>query len=127
MSLLDSITSLVNATVTVTRHAEGVYTNGIYAPGAASTFTCDVVMQPAFGLNRVIGGADLHAGVEGQSTTDVLNFFTVTEIKTRTPTTDPDVITYRGASWTVARVEPWTLISDTYYRVLITKQTGGAS
>lgn len=127
MSLLDSIDGLANATVIVTRHSIGTYVDGIYVVGATSTFTAAVVMQPAFGLNRVIGGMDMRAEMDNQQTTDVRDFFTRTPIRPRTPNSDPDIITFESADWTVARSEPWTLDDQTYYRVLITKVTHGAS
>ncbi len=128
MSLDESIDALITDTLVVTRHAVGTYTAGIYATGAVTTFTCDAAVQPAFGLNRVVGGADLGAKVDGQHVTDVRDFFTRTFLKTRTPTTDPDVITgFEGADWTVARVEKWNLSGEVYYRCLISKITGGAS
>jgi hypothetical protein len=123
----NSIASLANATLTVTRTVEGTYVNGIYVPGATSTFPIDVVIQPAFNLNRIIGGADLEGAVDNQRVQEIYQIHTTTLLKTRTPTTDPDVIAYKGGNWTVARVEEWDLKGQVHYHVVITKQTRGAS
>lgn len=127
MALNDSIAALATDTLTVTRTAEGSYVNGIYAPGATSTFEIDAVVQPAFNLNRVIGGADLQAGLDLQRVETIYQVHTVTEIKGRTETTDPDVITYNGDDYTVARVEEWELDGEIHFHAVITKQTRGAS
>lgn len=128
MSLNDSITRLATNTVTVRRRVEGTFVNGVYVLGAASTFTCLVVVQPAYNLNRVVGGADLSARVDNEKVADVRVVYTTTELKTRTPTTDPDVVTdLEGAEWTVTRVERWDLTGKVHFRCIISKQTEGAS
>jgi hypothetical protein len=135
MSLVDSIDDLIthgdgaeNPAITVTRRGIGTLDAGVYIPNPnPTTFLIDACVQPAFNLNRVVGGADLKATFEGQSITDVRQLFTRTELKTRTPETDPDVLTLFGADWTVARVERWDGDDDFYFHVVITKQTFGAS
>ena len=125
--LNDSIDGLANATMLVTRRAAGATVNGIYVKGAATTFSVDVVLQPAFNLNRVVGGANLEARVDNQKVTDVRVFYSQIALVERTLTTDPDVVTYNGADWTVARVETWDLSGETHYRVIISKQTHGGA
>lgn len=129
MPVNDSITSLANATITVKRRAEGTMANGVYVPTSPpTTFELDVVMQPAFNLNRIIGGADVEADVDNQSAATVNVLWTTTRLYTRDPGLDPDVVTYDGADWTVTRVEgPWQLDDQAHYKVVITKQTQGAS
>lgn len=130
MPLGDSITALVTDTLTIRRTTgSAAYVDGVKQVPASTTFTCDVTMQPAFGLNRVIGGADMQSELDGQHVTDVRVFNTLTEVRTRTPTNEPDVVEgFEGANWTVARTERWpTLDGGSYWRVIITKQTGGAS
>lgn len=127
MSVNDSISALANHTLTVTRRLKGVYTNGIYVPGATSTFTIVAVVQPAFNLNRIIGGSDLEGTVENQRVQEIYQIHTTTELRTRTETTDPDVVTYKGRPWTVARVEEWDLDGEIHFHAVITKQTRGAS
>jgi hypothetical protein len=129
MPLLDSIDSLVTDTVTIRRTVSSTYVDGVKVTGAQSTLTADVVMQPAFGLNRVVGGADLHGIVENQFATDVRDFFTRTEIKPLSQQYDADVIVgFEDADWTVARVERWpNLDGGHYWRAIITKQTSGSA
>ncbi len=127
MSLNESIDALVTDTVTVKRRAEGTWTDGIYTPGTLTTFSANVVMQPAFGLNRIIGGADLHSEMDNQSAPDVRVLYTTTKFYTRSPSTDPDVIVFESADWTTIRVEEWNLSGEKHYRVIITKVTHGAS
>lgn len=125
-----SITGLVTDRITVRRTPQTAPVDGIFIDNPpSSTFECDVCMQPAFGLNRVVGGADLHGEVDNMHTTDVRHFFTLTEIKTLSPGFEPDVIVgFEGADWTVARVEKWPDLDGGYYwHALITKQTRGAS
>ena len=129
MSVLDSMDSLMTDTLSVSRYAVGTWANGIYTPvGSPTRFTIQAVVMPAYNLNRVVGGADLHAMVDDEKVTEVRQLYTRTELRTRTPTNDPDIVTnYEGASWTVIRVEKWTLIDQTAFHVVISKQTQGAS
>ena len=129
MSLLETIDDLAtHLGVTVQRRLKGTMTNGKYVQNAPTTFTADIVLQPAFNLNRVVGGANLDAKVDLQHATDIRVFYTRTQFFTRSATTDPDVIIdLDGADWTVARVETWTLGDDTHYRVICTRVTMGAA
>jgi hypothetical protein len=129
MSLSDIILEFDPLTLSVQRHNVGSIVDGEYVPAAPSTFTIQACIQPAFNLNRVVGGADLHALVDLQKVTEVRQLYTATELRTRTPQNDPDVILmYEEASWTVARVEKWPDLDGGYfYHVVITKVTGGAA
>lgn len=128
MSVLDSIDSLATDTLTVRRRATVAPVNGKRALGPATTFTCVAVVQPAFNMNRVIGGANLSAREDLQSATDVRQLHTRTELKTRSPGFDPDeIVGFEGANWTVRLVEKWVIDDEPHYHVAIAKQTGGAS
>jgi hypothetical protein len=129
MPLNDTIASLAtDFGCVVTRAAGGTWTDGIYVRDSApTTFTIDCVVEPAFNLNRVIGGANLYGGVEGQMVTDVRQFWTITELKTRTPDNDPDEILLQGKNWTVARVERWDLDGEVHFHCVVTAKTMGAS
>lgn len=97
MSLRDAISSVGIKTgdYTVTRTAVGSYNgSGIYVPGATSTFTISASIQPT-------SGRDLLALPEGQRTQENRTVYTETELKTRTPTTDPDKISIDGETWEV--------------------------
>lgn len=134
--LVEAITDLINATISFTRHERGAYNadTGKYEPGSATTFSgIGCVMQPAFGLNRVVGGADMQGRVDGQQTTTVYAFETLTELRTRRapegsdPGWDPDIVHYKNCDWTVDRVEDWGFDDEHYYHVVMAKVTGGKS
>ena len=130
MSVLESIDDLITDTVTVQRRVAGTMVHGTYTAATPTTFTADIVEMPAFNLNRVVGGVDLHAHVDDQSATEVRQFYSRTKFLTRTPGNDPDVIIgFDGADWTIARVEKWVdgETGDTFYHVVATKVTGGAA
>jgi hypothetical protein len=131
MSVNESIDSLSNATLTVTRTTTtGAYVDGIWVKGASTTFTIDAVIQPAFNLNRVIGGADLEGNVENQSVVEIYQVHTRTQLFTRKkgpPAIEPDLIEYDDAQWTVARVEEWDIDGEVHYHAVITRVTHGAS
>lgn len=126
MSVNSSIDDFVtDAGVVVTRTAEGSFVNGIYALGAPTTFTIDVVAEPAYNLNRVIGGADLEAKVDNQRTTEIYQIWTTTPLLTRSQTTDPDRLAFRGNTWVVIRVEIWNLSGTTHAHAVIVRETYG--
>ena len=128
MSLDETIDDLVTHTVTVQRTPKEALSMGKPVAGTPTTFTADIVLQPAFNLNRVVGGANLAAHVDGQHATDIRVFYTRTQFYTRSSTTAPDVIqNLDGANWVVARVETWTLTDETHYRVIVTRDTGGSA
>lgn len=132
MSLNESIDSLATGTYTVTRRATGSYTDGNYTAGSASTFTISAVVEPATGLQRVTGGFEMISMYDGQHTNDVQVVYTRTELKARSPGTEPDLITIRNRQYTIFRCEPWDLAKDganneVHYRALCTLDTDGAS
>lgn len=130
MSVFDSIDVLATTTLTV-RRSKGAYdSDGVYQLGTPSTFTCTANVQTAYNINRVVGGEDLHALVDNQKVTSVYQVYTRTELRTRTANNDPDlIIGFRGADWTVARVEildePDT--GEIAYHAIITQQLHGAA
>lgn len=137
MSVMDSIDDLIthgdgapNPALVVIRRAKGAYVDGVYVPSeTTNTFPVNAVVMPAYNLNRIIGGADLKALVDGQKVTDIRQLFTRVQLRTRgeNPPLDPDVVELEGALWTVVRVERWDGDGDVSYHVVITKQTAGAS
>lgn len=130
MSLNDTIASLAtDIGAIVSRRVVGTYVDGIYIRATPTTFTIDCVTEPAFNLNRVIGGVNLNVdgNVEGQRTTDVRQIWTTTELFTQNPAYDPDEILLQGKNWTVARVERWDLSGEVHFHVVLSAQTFGAS
>ncbi len=135
MSVLDSIIDLKTHDLTVIRYAEGSFnTDGLWVKGSSTTFVVEACVQPATGMQRVVGGRDMRSDEQGQKTDDVRVVYTPTELKTRDVGFEPDqIVNLEGGTWTVTRVEPYQAIeffddpTDIYYRVLITKETHGAA
>lgn len=125
-SLLDTIAGLATGTYTVTRHVTGTWANGRYTKSASPT-TFDIVasVQPAFNMNRIIGGRDLQHTEQGQYTTNVRLLFTITELFTRRPGFDPDEISIDGSTWTVTRVEKWDHTGRVHYKVVVSEALHG--
>ncbi len=129
MSLPDVINSLVSDRgVVVTRRTGGAMVNGIWTPGSPSTFALPTaIIQPATGMQRVVGGRDMRQDEQGQFTVDVRVIYTNIELKTRESGLDPDQIAFDGGTWIVVRVETWVLNDEVTYRALITRETHGAA
>jgi len=128
MPLNESIDSLATGTYTVTRKTAGTYTNGIYSGGGATTtLTIEAVVEPATGLQRVVGGDEMRMDDQGQRTNDIQVIYTRSQLYTRSPGYEPDLITIRGRQYTVFRVESWDLDGEVHYRALATRKGQGAS
>lgn len=128
MSLIESILDLQTDTLTVTRRVTGsINSDGVWTPGASSTLTIIANVQPATGMQRVVGGRDMRSDEQGQHTDDVRICYTETLLHTRDTTNEPDQIAYEGGTWTIVRVEKWQLEDEIYYRALMTRETRGAS
>ena len=128
MSVNNSIDDFItDAGIVVTRTATGTFVNGVYVKGSPTTFLIDVVAEPAYNLNRVIGGADMEAKVDLQHVTEIYQIWTRTALLTRSETTDPDTMLFRGNTWTVARVEIWNLSGVVHCHAVISRSTFGDS
>ncbi len=129
MSLLQVIDSLFSDIgLVVTRRTGGVMVNGIWTPGTPATFVLPAAsIQPATGMQRVVGGRDMRADEQGQFTVDVRVLYSYVELKVREDGVDPDQIAFEGGTWVVVRAERWVLNNQTIFRSLITRETLGAS
>lgn len=128
MSILQNIYSFQTGVYTVTRRARGVIgDDGIYVQGAATTLEIRAVIQPAREIARVTAGRDMRENEQLQHVDDVMMLHTDTEVKTRTPTTDADIISHEGDEWTVVRVEKWPYRGVFIYQAIITRRTDGGS
>lgn len=129
MALRDVIDSLYSDhDVVVTRRTGGVMVDGVWTPGAASTFLLPAAsIQPATGMQRVVGGRDMRHDEQGQFSVDVRVVYSYVELKAREPGIDPDTLTFDGSAWIVVRAETWPLNEEVIYRSLITRETHGAS
>lgn len=129
MSLEDVIESLFSdEAVQVTRRAGGAMVDGIWVPGATSTFVLPFAsIQPATGMARVVGGRDMRSDELGQHTDDVRVVYSNVELKTRELTSEPDQIFYEGGMWVATRAEKWKLNDEVVWRTLITRETRGGA
>lgn len=105
-----TVKAFVTGTYTVTRTAAGSYSGGLYTPGAESSFTIDAGIFP-------LTGRELANLPQGQHGTEVRQLFTLTELKTRTPSTEPDTIDISGETWEVLSVSQY----PSFYRALIAR------
>ncbi len=114
MALNGTIGTFKTGTYVVTRTAAATPTNGVYGSGAATTLSIDASIQPA-------SGRELRVLAEAQRGEETRVVYTRTELKTRSPGFEPDVITISGESWTVFRVELFGIISGGHCRAYIAR------
>lgn len=132
MSVTDSISSLGNATITISRTTRAPLVNGRRVAGTTTTIgPITVVAQPAFNLNRVIGGADLDGTAENQKVVEIYQIHTTTQLFAGEEEDvgadyEPDVVTFKGKQWTVMRVEGWPAFGTMHYHAVITRATKGS-
>lgn len=100
MSLRSVIGVFATGNYQVTRRAAGTMLFGRYLPGSAITIDISASVQP-------VTGRQLRTLPEGQSASETRVIYTTTELKTRTPTTEPDRIRINGEAWDVINVEVW--------------------
>lgn len=131
MSLMDVIDSLSSdEQIVVTRHTRGAYDadTGVWQRGAATTLVLPFVsIQPATGMQRVVGGRDMRSDVQGQQVPDVRVVYTNIELRTRESGFEPDTVDFEGGTWVVTRAERWHLGDEEVYRSLITRETRGSA
>lgn len=121
MSLNDTIESLGARTLQVTRVASAAYVDGVKQTGVETTFPIRANVQSSTG--RVLDSPTEHDRV---SETKVLH--TVSELRARTPTTEPDSIELDGEWWTVVTVKEcvgFDGITVEFYRVEISRDDIG--
>jgi hypothetical protein len=108
MSLTGVIAGFASGTYTVTRTAAGTLTTGRYTAGATSSFSIVATIQPMTGRN-------LKILPEGQHAEETMVVYTTTELRARTPASEPDVFTFDGEAWKVVNVKRWQAFGDTHY------------
>lgn len=109
MSLAGVIGRYSTGSYAVARAAQGARVNGVYVPATPTTINIDASIQPVTG--RVL--RDLP---EGQNADESVVIFTTTQLLTRTPSSDPDVITIGGEPYRITRVDTFGVISGGHYR-----------
>lgn len=107
-----------DGTYNVLRRSQGTYdANGRYSgPGASTTLRIVASVQP-------VSGRDLVVVPVGQRTDEARVIYTATQLLTRTPTREPDVITVGGEPYAVYRVDgPFELDDGITWRVYAARQ-----
>src|SRR3954469_3915295 len=107
MDVIDSLSS--DEEVVVTRRLVGALdADGVWQPGAAVTLVLPFVsIQPATGMQRVVGGRDMRSDAQGQQVPDVRVVYSNIELRTREAGFEPDTIAFEGGTWVVTRTERW--------------------
>jgi hypothetical protein len=101
MGRLHALWKHITGTYTVTRTASNGYdSHGRAIAGTVSTFSTPASVQP-------MTGRELLLLPEAQRGEETQWFFSPVEMRTRSATTAPDVVTIAGESWTVNHVESW--------------------
>lgn len=129
MSLTDVIDSFETDELVVTRAVDRgtIGADGIFVPGATTTFTTICTIEPATGQQRVVGGLDMHAMPSGDAVDDVRVIYTRDQLLPESVQRNADHVSFEGANWLVFRCETWNLTGDIFYRVTITRVTNGAA
>lgn len=113
--LRGAIASLGAKPYQVTRQLAGSWSAGVYTPGATATIDIVANVHPA-------GGRSLQSLPEGQRGNETRLVVTTSELRTRTPTTEPDRITLDGELWTCVRVEHFTGLGGEHWRAFFQRE-----
>lgn len=116
MPLSDVIAQFHTGSLNVRRAVTGTHVDGIYQPTSTTTITTDALhtsVQP-------ISGRALRDLPEGQRSEDTRWLWTTTELRTRTPSNDPDIVELEGDDWRVIKIERFRILDD-FHRVTITR------
>lgn len=128
MSILNAIYGFQTGVYTVTRRPRGTFVDGNYVPSSSpTTLQIRGVIQPAREIARVTAGRDMMEREQNQYVDDVRIIHTDTEIHTRTPTLDPDTISFEGGTWYVIRVEHWVFRGVEFWMGIISREMSGGS
>ncbi len=99
MSLRGIVQRFKTGSYTVTRRAEGTHNDdGTWTPGATGTFAADMAVFP-------LNGTELRLLAAGERADDSREFFCETELFCSPAA--PDVVSYNGKAWGVARCARW--------------------
>lgn len=101
MGLAGVIGVFTTGTYAVTRTVAATYgTDGRLIAGSTSVINMDASIQP-------MSGRELQALPEGAHGREVRKMFSKSELSTRTPGNDPDLVMYKSESWEVLSVSAW--------------------
>jgi hypothetical protein len=110
----DTIARFATGRYTVTRTPARTYGgDGLVDPASPKTLTIEASVQP-------LRGRELERLPEGLRSSEVMQVFTTTELKTQSTSHEPDVIAIDGESWQVEIVERWKDLGN-FYRAVVRK------
>lgn len=85
----------------VTRTVAATYdANGRVVAGSTAVINVPASIQP-------LSGRELQALPEGQHGTEMRKMYSEVELRGRTPTNDPDIVSYKSENWEVVNVFSW--------------------
>jgi hypothetical protein len=111
VSIAATIAHFSTGAYTVTRAAQGSYSSGRYVAAATAQLNIDASVQP-------LTGRQLRSLPEAFHSENTKAIYTSTLLRTRTPTTAPDIVAIGGENYEVFQVDTWTLHGATHYEVL---------
>lgn len=120
MSLLDSLEFFVTGNYRVTRSTnKGYDAQGRVIAPVIGTFFVSGSSQP-------LSARELLILPEAQRAEETRWFYTATELRTRAPSWDPDVIAIPNEqniveNWTVRKMERWDYLEETFWRCQISR------
>lgn len=101
MGLSGVIGTFATGTYAVTRTVAATYdSNGLLVAGGTSVVNIEASIQP-------LTGRDLQVLPEGHHASNVRKMYAKAALYTRTPSNDPDVVSYGGEDWEVLNVQSW--------------------
>lgn len=116
---LSLIQNIGGEVVVFSRRAVGSYVNGVWVPGALSTVTATVSIQPASARDRQILP-------EGDRTRETVRVYSPVELKTTLEGSSaqaPDEFTWQGRLYRVKSVERW--IGDFWKAIAVAVNAAG--
>jgi hypothetical protein len=116
VALRGVIESLSTGTYEVRRTVAGTYDlNGRYTTGAPTTIQITASVQPD-------SGRTLQDLPEGQRGDEIRKIHTRTELVTRAPGREPDLVTIDGETWYCIRVQRWQAFGDVHWKAYVARQ-----
>jgi hypothetical protein len=111
--LTDAIAELSSGAYTLRRPAAAVVVGGRVQAATFSDSAITGSLQPA-------GGRELQRLPEGLRQREARVFFTPTELRAGSSTTQPDRLVIDGDEWEVSTVEAWAELGG-YYQAIVTR------
>lgn len=108
------IANFATGTYTVLRASRGTYVKGRYVPAVETTLEVVASVQPG-------SGRGLRAEAAAEHGEEYKTIYTVSELRTRTPTSDPDYVLIDGERWRVTNSTRWEAFGGVHYVVQVAR------